>query len=78
MKRFHLALGLGCGGVSAEREVKGIFWERVTTDQQVEEIRQTWPSTSYHRSNPVRSVFTPPRTLRSSNPLRVPCARFKL
>ncbi len=32
---------------SAERDVKGILWERVTADQQAAEIRQTRPSTSY-------------------------------
>jgi hypothetical protein len=38
---------LGCGGVSAEREVNGMLRERVTADQQTSESRQTWPSTSY-------------------------------
>jgi hypothetical protein len=48
MKRFHLALGgLGCGGCSAEGDVKGMLWKRVTGDQQAVEIRQTWSSTSY-------------------------------
>jgi hypothetical protein len=37
---------LGCGGVSAERGVNGMLWERVTADQQAAEIRQTRPSTS--------------------------------
>ncbi len=31
----------------AERDVNGILWERFTADQQAEEIRQTWPATSY-------------------------------
>ena len=33
---------LGRGGVSAERDVSGMLWERVTADQQAAEIRQTW------------------------------------
>jgi hypothetical protein len=32
---------LGCGGVSAERDVNGMLWERVMADQQAAEIRQT-------------------------------------
>jgi len=41
MKRFHLALGVsdGWGGISAERDVKGMLRERYFTDRQVAESR---------------------------------------
>ena len=35
----------GWGGVSAEREVDAMLWERFVANQQAAETRQTWPST---------------------------------
>jgi hypothetical protein len=48
-KRLHVALGpLGCGGLSAEREVNGMLQELVMADWQAAETSQTWPSTRNH------------------------------
>jgi hypothetical protein len=32
---------------SAERDVNGILWEHFSSEQQAEEIRQTWPGVAY-------------------------------
>jgi hypothetical protein len=47
MRRFHLALGVRMRRRLRRRDVNEILWERVTADQQVEEISQTWPSMNY-------------------------------
>jgi hypothetical protein len=58
MKRFFTPWASRMGRrFSAGCDVKGILWDRVTADRQAAEIRQTYPSTSYRPTNPVRSVL---------------------
>jgi hypothetical protein len=40
-------MGLDVEIFSCERDVKGMFREHVTAEQQAAEVPQTWPSTSY-------------------------------
>lgn len=60
MKRFPLALGVSDVEAVSLREVNRIFRERMTAGRQAREIRQTWPSCTIDRRNPVRSIFTMP------------------